>query len=186
MNAPSTTRRPPRTVRALGFRTLGAVALVAMVGLSGCSNESHEQVKTTPGEATECRTGADAASAEAPELDAPSAPATELEITDTIEGCGEAIADGAVTNVTVNYVGKAESNGEVFDSSFDRGEPASFPVGAGGLIAGWDQGLVGMKEGGRRVLLIPGSLAYGAQGSPPNIGPDDTLVFAIDLISIDA
>lgn len=180
MNQPSNIRRTPRTVRGLGYRALGAVALVAMVGLSGCSNESHENASLS-----DCRTGEDAATAEAPELDAPTAPATELEITDTIQGCGDAIIEGTVTNVTVNYVGKAESNGEVFDSSFDRGEPASFPVGAGGLIVGWDQGLIGMKEGGRRILLVPGDLAYGPDGRPPAIGPDDTLVFAIDLVSID-
>lgn len=160
-------------------RTLGTVALVAMIGLSACGDGSDESA------AAECRTGADAAEATAPELDPPEAKATEIEITDPIEGCGEAIADGAVTNVTVNYLGKAESTGEQFDSSFDRGEPTSFPVGDGRLIQGWDEGLIGMKEGGRRILLVPGDLAYGPTGNPPDIGPDDTLVFAIDLISID-
>ena len=178
MTGPSTTRR----TRRIGHRALGAVALVAMVGFSACSSDSDEKVST---KTADCRTGADAAQATAPDLDPPAETATELGITDEIEGCGDAIATGAVSDVTVNYVGKAESTGEVFDSSFDRGQPASFPVGAGRLIAGWDQGLIGMKEGGRRILLVPGSLAYGPQGNPPDIGPDDTLVFAIDLISID-
>lgn len=187
MTAPSIIRRSDQKSRRLGQRALGAVALVALVGLSGCGEGSDDKTSaaTTTEASKECRTGADAATATAPDLEPPAAPATELESTDLIEGCGDEIATNAVTNVTVNYLGKAESTGQVFDSSFDRGQPASFPVGASQLIQGWDEGLVGMKEGGRRVLLIPGSLAYGPSGSPPNIGPDDTLVFVIDLISID-
>ncbi|MEO6987844.1 MAG: FKBP-type peptidyl-prolyl cis-trans isomerase [Aquihabitans sp.] len=186
MTAPSATHGSRHHGRRLSHRVLGAVALVAMVGLSACGSDSDSDTSTATTEtAKECRTGADAAAASAPDLDPPTAPATELEITDPIEGCGDEIAAGAVTNVTVNYLGKAESNGEQFDSSFDRGEPASFPVGAAQLIQGWDEGLVGMKEGGRRVLLVPGDLAYGPDGRPPAIGSDDTLVFVIDLISID-
>ena len=96
------------------------------------------------------------------------------------------LPEGAVVEVEVNYLGKALSTGDIFDSSFERGESISFPVGAGQLIEGWDTGLVGMKEGGRRQLLIPGDLAYGPAGSPPDIGPDDTLVFVIDLLSVTA
>ena len=180
MTQPATARRTRHLTR-----VVGAAALVALVGFSGCSNESHERVTTKTEVPKDCRTGADAAKATAPDLDAPTAPASKLEITDVIQGCGAAIPSGAVTNVTVNYLGKAESNGEQFDSSFDRGEPASFPVGASQLIVGWDQGLVGMKVGGRRILVVPGDLAYGPDGRPPAIGPDDTLTFAIDLISID-
>ena len=105
-------------------------------------------------------------------------------ITDLIEGCGDEIPEGLVVDVEVNYMGKALSTGDVIDSSFERGEPVAFPVGAGQLIEGWDTGLVGMKEGGRRQLLIPGDLAYVAMGSPPDFGPDDTLVFVIDLLSV--
>ncbi|MBP7630789.1 MAG: FKBP-type peptidyl-prolyl cis-trans isomerase [Acidimicrobiales bacterium] len=107
-------------------------------------------------------------------------------VTDLIDGCGAEIPEGAVVEVEVNYLGKALSTGDIFDSSFERGESISFPVGAGQLIQGWDTGLVGMKEGGRRQLLIPGDLAYGPAGSPPDIGPDDTLVFVIDLLSVTA
>lgn len=189
MTEQSTTQRSRQMGRPRSHRALGAVALVALValiGLSGCGSDSDgDSSAATTEVAKECRTGTDAAAAPAPDLEPPAAPATELEITDLIEGCGDEIAAGAVTNVTVNYLGKAASNGEQFDSSFDRGQPASFPVGAGRLIQGWDEGLVGMKEGGRRMLLVPGSLAYGPTGNPPAIGPDDTLVFVIDLISID-
>lgn len=165
---------------------LGALVAAAMLSLGACSSDGSDD-KVTGGapKAAECRTGADAAAAEAPELEAPAEAASELVVTDEIEGCGAEIPADAVAYVTVNYVGKAHSNGEVFDSSFDRGQPASFPVGAGQLIQGWDQGLVGMKEGGRRILLVPGPLAYGPKGRAPAIGPNDTLVFAIDLVSID-
>ena len=108
----------------------------------------------------------------------------EIDITDLEVGCGAEIPEGAVVRVEVNYMGKALSTGEQFDSSYDRGAPISFDVGAGGLIQGWDVGMVGMKEGGRRQLLIPGALAYGPRGNPPDIGPDDTLVFVIDLLSV--
>ena len=69
----------------------------------------------------------------------------------------------------------------MFDNSWDRGEPISFPLGAGQVIPGWDQGFEGMKVGGRRVLTIPSDLAYGPNGSPPVIGPDEALVFVVDL-----
>ena len=70
-------------------------------------------------------------------------------------------------------------------ASWERQEPFSFELGAGDVIPGWDEGLVGMKEGGRRLLVIPGDLAYGPTGQPPDIGPDETLVFAVDLIEVE-
>ena len=75
-------------------------------------------------------------------------------------------------------------NGRQFDASWDRGEPFSFQLGSGEVIQGWDQGVEGMKVGGRRQLVIPPDLAYGPQGSPPSIGPNETLVFVIDLLSV--
>ena len=77
----------------------------------------------------------------------------------------------------VNY-----SNGKEFDSSFDSGQPFTFTLGAGEVIPGWDEGVEGMKVGGRRQLIIPPRLAYGAEGSPPAIGPNETLIFVIDLL----
>ena len=82
----------------------------------------------------------------------------------------------------MQYVGDSWSTGETFDASWDRGaEPLEFPLGAGQVIPGWDQGIQGMKEGGRRLIVIPPDLAYGPQGSPPVIGPNETLVFVVDL-----
>jgi peptidylprolyl isomerase len=81
----------------------------------------------------------------------------------------------------MHYVGKSLSTGAEFDASWDRGEPFAFTLGAGEVIPGWDIGVEGMREGGRRVLVIPPGLAYGAEGSPPNIKPGETLVFVVDL-----
>ena len=80
--------------------------------------------------------------------------------------------------------GVAFSTGEVFDSSFGRGQTLPVELGAGGVIPGFEQGLEGMKAGGRRQITIPPELAYGPQGSPPAIGPNETLVFVLDLVSI--
>ena len=85
----------------------------------------------------------------------------------------------------MQYVGNSWSTGVQFDSSWDRGaEPFTFPLGAGQVIAGWDQGVAGMKEGGRRLLVIPPDLAYGAQSPSPDIAPNETLVFVVDLVKI--
>ena len=97
-------------------------------------------------------------------------------------GTGPAAAVGQ--KVTVHYVGVSYLNGRQFDASWDRGEPYTLTLGAGEVIKGWDDGIPGMKVGGRRQLVIPPDLAYGAQGSPPNIGPDETLIFVVDLISV--
>jgi len=99
------------------------------------------------------------------------------------------VGDGATAtagkSVTVQYVGVSAVNGRQFDASWDRGEPFPFTLGQGEVIQGWDEGVEGMKVGGRRMLVIPPDLAYGAQGSPPNIGPNETLVFVIDLVSVE-
>ncbi len=126
-----------------------------------------------------------AAEASKPEVEVPDGPAPKkLETTDITEGDGATAAAG--DTVTVEYVGVNYSNGEEFDSSWERDEPFSFPLGAGGVIPGWDEGLVGMKVGGRRQLVIPPDLAYGPQGSPPDIGPNETLVFVVDLVDVQA
>ena len=125
------------------------------------------------------------------EPDAPAAAedcATEETTTDSglkyreIEcGTGEEAAKG--DTVEVHYVGTLE-NGKKFDSSRDRGETFSFSLGGGQVIAGWDEGLVGMKIGGIRELTIPPDLAYGAAGAPPTIPPNSTLIFEVELIGI--
>ncbi len=105
-------------------------------------------------------------------------PATELAVADVYEGSGEAVAAGAT--VTVNYVGVGQQSGQVFDSSWQRGQPATFPLD--GVIQGWSEGLVGMQPGGRRLLIIPAELAYGDAGAGADIAPGETLVFVVDLI----
>ncbi len=107
---------------------------------------------------------------------------TELVTNDIVEGEGPAAADG--DSVTVQYVGALYDNGQEFDASWDRGEPFELTLGGGTVIDGWDQGLVGMKAGGRRELIIPPDLGYGPQGSPPTIPGDATLVFIVDMVSI--
>jgi peptidylprolyl isomerase len=111
-------------------------------------------------------------------------PPSELETTDVVEGDGpEAQAGDAVT---VQYVGVNYSNGQQFDASWDSGQPFEFELGSGSVIPGWDEGVVGMKVGGRRQLVIPPDLGYGAAGQPPDIPPNETLVFVIDLLDVQA
>lgn len=118
-----------------------------------------------------------------PEVEFPgdSAP-TELKIIDDIEGTGREVQAG--DTVSVHYVGVGFSTGEQFDASWDRGQPLNFRVGVGMVIPGWDQGLLGMKVGGRRTLRIPSHLAYGNQGVPGVIAPGESLIFVCDLEAI--
>ena len=121
-------------------------------------------------------------STDKPEIDFPGGePPAELEITDIWEGDG-AVAKAGDT-VKVHYVGVAYSTGEEFDASWNRGEPLRFKLGVGQVIAGWDQGVQGMKVGGRRKLVIPPNLAYGDRGAPGAIKPGETLIFVCDLVS---
>jgi len=121
-------------------------------------------------------------SIEKPEVDFPGGePPAELEITDIWQGDG-AVAKAGDT-VQVHYVGVAYSTGEEFDASWGRGAPLEFRLGAGRVIAGWDQGLQGMRVGGRRQLIIPPGLAYGDRGAGRAIAPGETLIFVCDLVS---
>jgi peptidylprolyl isomerase len=107
-------------------------------------------------------------------------PPPELQKTDIVKGKGKTAKAGAT--VSVQYVGNSWSTGAQFDASWDRGtEPFQFPLGAGQVIQGWDEGVAGMKVGGRRLLVIPPDLAYGAQSPSPDIAPNETLVFVVDL-----
>jgi peptidylprolyl isomerase len=120
---------------------------------------------------------------EKPEVDAPEGPPpTELEITDLAVGDGPEAAPGQ--QVSVHYVGVAHSTGEEFDASYNRGAPLDFPLGAGRVIRGWDEGVAGMKVGGRRRLVIPPHLAYGDRGAGGVIGPGETLIFVVDLVGV--
>jgi peptidylprolyl isomerase len=110
-------------------------------------------------------------------------PPTKLIIKDIKKGKGPAARAGQT--VDVQYVGALFSDGTVFDNSWDRGQPFSFPLGQGQVIPGWDEGVAGMKAGGRRVLTIPPEMGYGAQGTPDgSIPPNSTLVFVVDLEKI--
>ena len=104
-----------------------------------------------------------------------------LQYQDVVTGSGAEATPGQVA--VVHYTGWL-TDGSKFDSSRDRGEPFSFPLGAGQVIAGWDQGVAGMKVGGRRKLVIPPDLGYGEVGSPPVIPPSATLVFDVELLDI--
>jgi peptidylprolyl isomerase len=115
-----------------------------------------------------------------PQLSATDA-ATELVVTDDVVGSGDEVTSGAT--VTAHYVGVSASTGSQFDASWDRGAPISFPLS--GVIQGWSEGLVGMKVGGRRTLVIPGDMAYGANPPPgAGIAPNETLVFTVDLVDV--
>jgi peptidylprolyl isomerase len=109
-------------------------------------------------------------------------PPRKLDKEDIVKGKGPAAKPG--DTVTVQYVGMAFSTGEEFDASWDRGQPFPVPLGAGRVIEGWDKGLVGMRKGGRRMLTIPPKLAYGSEGYPPTIAPNETLIFVIDALDI--
>jgi peptidylprolyl isomerase len=110
------------------------------------------------------------------------APPTSLLVEDLVEGDGTLASAGVM--VTVDYVGVAWSTGGQFDASWDRNDTFSFHLGAGEVIGGWDQGVQGMKIGGRRRLTIPPDLAYGRNGAGGVIGPNETLVFVVDLRDI--
>jgi peptidylprolyl isomerase len=110
-----------------------------------------------------------------------SAPA-DLAIVDLTVGDGAEATNGST--VDVHYVGVSHTTGNQFDASWDRGQPLSFRLGAGMVIAGWDQGVVGMKVGGRRQLTIPAHLAYGDRGAGGVIAPGETLVFVVDLVGV--
>ena len=121
---------------------------------------------------------------EKPEVTVPEGqdPSYQLELEDIVVGEGEEAAAGHV--VEVHYVGVSWSSGRQFDASWDRGDTFKFKLGKGEVIAGWDQGVAGMRPGGRRRITIPPMLAYGKRGAGGVIGPDETLVFVVDLVAI--
>lgn len=109
-------------------------------------------------------------------------PPSQLELEDVTVGEGDEAVPGR--QVDVHYVGVAWSTGEQFDASWDRGGTFSFGLGQGQVIQGWDQGVAGMKVGGRRRMTIPPGLAYGERGAGGAIGPGETLVFVVDLLGV--
>ena len=107
----------------------------------------------------------------------------ELGIEDIVVGDGDEAVKGS--KVAVHYVGVAFSTGEEFDASWNRGDAFRFKLGAGNVIPGWDQGVVGMRVGGRRKLTIPSAMAYGARGAGGVIKPHEPLVFVVDLLAVE-
>ncbi len=109
-------------------------------------------------------------------------PPTDLQMEDLEVGTGAEATDGV--GVDVHYVGVSWSSGKQFDASWDRRETFSFRLGGGEVISGWDRGVAGMRVGGRRRLTIPPALAYGSRGAGGVIGPNETLVFVVDLLGV--
>jgi peptidylprolyl isomerase len=121
---------------------------------------------------------------EKPQVDVPSdqPPSYQLELDDLAVGAGDEAVPGKV--VEVHYVGVSWKTGRQFDASWDRGETLKFGLGKGQVIPGWDRGVAGMRVGGRRRITIPPDLAYGKRGAGGVIGPDETLVFVVDLVGV--
>lgn len=159
-------------------------ACVALVVVGCGDDDSSDSAGSTDSAAAEApESSGDASSRGRPEVTVPSgAPPKQLEETDLIKGTGAEAKSG--DKVTVQYVGVGYESGKEFDASWNRGEPFSFTLGASEVIPGWDQGVEGMKVGGQRQLVIPPELAYGEAGAPPAIGPNETLVFVIDLLEV--
>jgi hypothetical protein len=130
-----------------------------------------------------CVALADPLPAGAPEVPVvPGPPPTQLQTTDLVEGTGDPVPAGAT--VTVDYIGVSCSTGKIFDSSYSRGQPATFPLSQ--VIPGWTQGIPGMKVGGQRLLVIPPDQGYGDTGAGSDIAPGETLWFVVDMKSFDA
>ena len=170
------------------------LALVLGAGIAACGGDdssSGESAATatpaetptpTPANIDEIAAGITKNTKKEPKIVTPKGdPPTKLVIRDIVKGKGPKAKAGE--KLTMDYTGYSWSNGQKFDASWDRKQHFPFQLGAGMVIPGWDQGMVGMKEGGRRLLIIPPDQGYGPQGSGP-IGPNETLVFAVDLRKI--
>jgi peptidylprolyl isomerase len=184
---------------AVVLATLGAAVLIAGCGSSSSSstigvgdensanNTLATSTSTTPTTSTSpttasVKTPATGPLSKEPTVTPPSGPApTKLVTKDLIVGTGPEAKAG--DSVTVNYVGVLYKGGKVFDASWKRNETFPFVLGKSQVIPGWEQGIVGMKVGGRRELIIPSGLAYGAKGSPPTIPPNSALIFVVDLLA---
>ena len=190
-------RFPTRAPIALA--ALGAAVLIAGCGSSGSTStiapgnensadnalvtasSSTPATPTTPAAAT-IKTPASGPLSKEPTATPPAGPAPSKLVTkEIIAGTGPEAKAGSA--VTVNYVGVLYHGGKVFDASWKRSETFPFTLGKGQVIPGWEQGVTGMKVGGRRELIIPSALAYGAKGSPPTIPANEPLVFVVDLLA---
>lgn len=172
---------------------MNRLAMLALAGaalaLAGCgggdktSNIPDGSGDTAPTEAAATPTTETAPAASKPKVGkGKGKPPKKVEVIDLKKGKGTAAKDG--DKLSMNYVGVLFDTGKEFDNSYDRGEPFQFTLGGGEVIPGWDKGIKGMKPGGRRKLIIPPADGYGAQGQPPDIPGDSTLVFIVDLVSV--
>jgi peptidylprolyl isomerase len=173
-------------------RLLAILVLVPAIALAACGGDEQPAsgAAATSGPTPDATAFVDALAAEIskdtkvkPTIPVPegAAPA-RLVKRDIVPGTGARARKG--DKVSVQYAGTAYSTGSEFDTSWTRGEPFQFAIGGQQVIAGWDRGVAGMREGGRRLLVIPPDLGYGPQGSPPAIGPDETLIFVVDLVKV--
>jgi len=185
------------------------IALCATLAIAGCGSDddsspaetttaaSESEATTTEDSGDEAATGEEEDSGEEsadsgdeadagdkPKVTVPDGPPPEeLEIVDLTEGSGSPVKDG--DSVTVNYLGVGYESQKEFDASWGA-EPLTFTLGEGQVIKGWDQGIVGMKPGGRREMTVPPDLGYGAKGYPGIIGKNETLIFVVDLVSAES
>ncbi len=167
-------------------RIAASLAATALL-LTACGGSEPELLgggtdQSASGEGTDTGTDQDVAAKPEFTIASGEAPPAELVIEDLVEGDGAVASAG--DSVVMHYVGKAWSNGEQFDASWDRGQTFDFTLGAGMVIEGWDKGIEGMKVGGRRKLVIPADLAYGDNGAGGVIAPGETLVFVVDLVAV--
>ena len=172
-------------------RCLAVCLGLAVALLPGCGGDEEDQAAKEPAnQPTATQTGTTETApadikdtSQKPVIEKPTGKVPrKLVREDIVKGKGAVAKNGS--ELTVQYVGVTFSNGDQFDASWDAGQPFQFALGAGNVIPGWDEGLVGMRKGGRRKLIIPPDQAYGAQGSPPSIGPNETLVFVVDLVDV--
>lgn len=165
------------------FTRTSVLVLTASVFLSGCSAKSGEVAPSVPVNTgvVSVRVSGDYGSEPVVAI-TPGDPVTELQVTDLIVGSGDSLAAGAT--LTAQYVGYGGATGQMFDASWLRGDPATFPLAQ--VIQGWQLGLVGMQVGGRRLLVIPAELGYG-DNPPPGSGIEagETLIFVVDLVSFE-
>ena len=153
----------------LGVLAVGALIAVVVVLVAGGGGGADD--------------GSDVNTSTKPTVEVPDGPPPKtLQTDDIVEGDGPEAKPGDM--LTMQYVGVNYADGKQFDASWDNGQPFNFQLGSGQVIKGWDEGIAGMKVGGRRELIVPPDLGYGAQGQPPAIGPNETLVFVVDLLDV--
>lgn len=162
---------------------IASAIVVGALGTAYLVNRPDDKKGSLVAEQGQCLTSTSTDLTLKPSIAIPSEAApTTLSSCDLVEGTGaEAVAG---KNVQVQYVGVAWSSKKQFDASWDRGSPFDFPLGQSRVIKGWDQGVAGMKVGGRRELVIPPDLGYGERGAGADIGPNETLVFIVDLVAV--